>query len=66
MAMKDYLPAFLFILGIALMGADAPDHADFSAAQACVNLAGLALFLTSMRLAHKTKTETKIKIEGEN
>ena len=64
--MKDYLPAILFIVGIALMGADAPDHAAYTVAQAAVNLAGLAMFLVSMRMAHKTRTETKIKIEGEN
>ena len=55
----SYLHALCFIVGIALMGADAPDHAKFSAAQAFINLAGLGLFSLSMRLAHKTKNANK-------
>ena len=57
--MKDYLPALFFVIGIALMGADAPDHATFSTAQAFVNLTGLGLFGLSMRMAHKIKTTNK-------
>lgn len=57
--MRDYLPAILFIVGIALMGADSPDHSAYSAAQALVNLAGLALFGAAMWMANKGKTESR-------
>lgn len=51
--------ALLFIVGIALMGADTPDHAKFSLAQMLVNLSGLGMFGLSMYLAHKIKTAKK-------
>jgi hypothetical protein len=53
------LSAILFIVGLALAGADPIEAQPMSLWQLAINLTGLLMFGCSLYLAHKTKKETK-------